>query len=435
MAAMSDRTEAVATPPKPSLKRPRTTSSTPDCTQAHCRTLDNLPLEILLEIVSRLDCRSLRSLFLTSRRCRDAVSSHLAQLRVLHIRDSDIEGVVKTSADLAVMLVQMKSLRALFLESWFDSKDVLEALVACSWSWPFLYRLVLELDEYPADLLERLCAGCESLTEVKLGEAANDQAVEAVLTGRPDLLVLDVCTDDPESRRNLVGDCFALLPTKLRSLAVECAHLRSSAVRELARCGELRSLKLDQVKELLPEDLATGLAGCVRLERLHLMFRYESVSDCLPPAGMPALRRLELLYCDLLDSDLQQLVLRLPNLQSVCLKYCDGSTQHGLAQLGKLPALSSLNLYQTEGVSDWALAHLSTTRLTELRLGDEIGLSLGAPSTASVTAEGLLRLSQTCRFLRRIMLTRDDMVIACAKCGPGTDEGRLLFWLRRNGLR
>ena len=189
---------------------------------------------------------------------------------------------------------------------------------------------------------------------------------------------------------------------------------------ELARCGELRSLELEWVAELEHEDLATGLAGCVRLERLVIKRRRDPVSHCLPPAGLPALRRLELFNCDLLDSDLQQLVLRLPNLQSVILEYCTHSTEHDVAQLGKLSDLTYLRL----------MAHLRTTRLTELWLDDDV------PSSAvSVTAQGLLMLTQRCPCLREIALLYDDKVMERTKCGPGTDNERLLEFFRRYGLR
>ena len=98
------------------------------------------------------------------------------------------------------------------------------------------------------------------------------------------------------------------------------------------------------------------------------------------------------------------MVLRLPNLQSICLKCCSDSTRHGLALLGKLAALTSLGLFNMEGVSDWALTQLSAMLQTELRLGDN-----GEAFAASVTAEGLLRLSQTCPSLRKITFVKNNV--------------------------
>ena len=64
--------------------------------------------------------------------------------------------------------------------------------MACLWSCPLLEMLNLDLDEYPDDILERFCTGSEKLARGHTGRLRQRSVVEVVLTGRADLLVLDV---------------------------------------------------------------------------------------------------------------------------------------------------------------------------------------------------------------------------------------------------
>ena len=140
-------------------------------------------------------------------------------------------------------------------------------------------------------------------------------------------------------------------------------------------------------------------ASCVRLERFYL-YDLSSVIPYLPPDGLPTLRHLRLINCALKDADLAWLLERQPGLETVCLVSCGkwrfggpGLTHSGLALFGRMAALRSLSLSYVPGVCDWALDHLNKAPLTELQLrGHYWGLG--------VTAEGLLRLTQSCPLLR-----------------------------------
>ena len=53
-------------------------------------SLDDLPVEILVEIASSLGCWSLLSLERVSERCRDVVALHLGQLKKVNIIEGDL---------------------------------------------------------------------------------------------------------------------------------------------------------------------------------------------------------------------------------------------------------------------------------------------------------------------------------------------------------
>ena len=390
-------------------------------------SLDRLPLELLIEVASWLDWRSLRSLERVSARCWDAVELHLGRLRVFRVTRAALGSTAPAGTELAALLSRLTALRHLYVQlvsGWMASAELLQALVDASPSWRRLERLELHWTTHglEPELLRQICANCARLTDVTLARGAGDAAVEAVLAARPGLRALRVTGSFPGRFR---GWLVLQLPAELLRLAFDCQGLRSAAVADLAHCGELRSLELLRAHAVRPEHLAAGLSGCPRLERLTLTGRDASVSDCLPPGGLPALRHLQLPDCHLTDADLRRLLDQLPHLESVSLSRCSGPTQHGLALLGRLPALSSLDLVGTDGVSDWTLASLCAAPLRELQLGDG-----GVAFSAAVSPEGLLALHQGCPTLRRLTLWADSELAEQVECGPGVDERRLLRWLR-----
>ena len=232
-------------------------------------SLDDLPLEILMEIASSLDCRSLLSLERVSERCRDAVALHLERVNVFNIKEEgnssdrslyllDAEWRELSRPQRVTLLSRLSGLRELCVfERRTPSDEVqwlLERLVAVSTGWSRLEKLTLYWwgSEPDPSLLGQLCSNCTRLSDVSL-QFPTQPAVEAVLA---------------------------------------------------ARHRELRRLEL--VGNDVPADrLAAGLSDCVRLETLHMKgIRGNIVTACLPLDGLPALRHLSLTDCDLTDSDL-----------------------------------------------------------------------------------------------------------------------------------
>ena len=328
-------------------------------------SLDDLPLEILMEIASSLDCWSLLSLERVSERCREAVALHLGRVNVFKVSeygddlDSVSEWTMLSRAHKVTHLSRLTGLRRVYVyvTRSGDGRWLLEALVTASTGWSRLEKLSLNwlCDQPDPILLGQLCSNCTRLTDVTLSNGVSDQVVEAVLT---------------------------------------------------ARHGQLRRLGLQWANTMHPDRLAASLAGCVRLESLTLR-DVRSVINCLPSDGLPALRHLSLTNCRLTDSDLAWLVERQPCIDSVALVYSGGNhlTQDGLAMLGRLPALRSVRLECISGVSDVVLDQLSRAPLTELQLGfDQMFLLHETLESVTLTAAGLLRLTRNCPALRWVTL-------------------------------
>ena len=311
-----------------------------EVTSAPAASLDRLPVELLMEVASWLDCRSMQCLEQVSDRCGAAVDLHLGRLRAFRVTEDDLGRPAPSEAELAALLSRLTALRQLHVDLLYDRLkwwEVEGAVVAASRRWPRLERLTMYsgFRTHTFTVLGAICDNCPLLTDVTLDNTyTDDDLAVPLLTKLPCLRAFRV------TRGNLKGSCLTQLPTKLRLLALGCRYLDSTNVKELARCRELRSLELHCTRNLKPAHLAAGLAGCVKLERFTLTDRDESVSECLPPAGLPALRHLDLTGCYLTDADLERLLQRQPGLTSVCLADCYGLTQHGLALLGRLPALA-----------------------------------------------------------------------------------------------
>ena len=331
-------------------------------------SLDDIPVEILMDVVSFLDYWSMLSLERVSKQCWDAVSLHLARVSVFDVSedgdnclitgpDSVRDMVLWSSVRKASLLPRLTGLRQLrvTVEPGRDGQWLLKALLAASPSWPRLEKLALYLRCKNIDpaLLGQLCSNCTRLTDVTL--KSSHQILEAVLT---------------------------------------------------ARRGQLRSLELLEMRYRFPDRVAAGLASCVQLERL-LLDNASPVLDFLPPDGLPTLRHFSLSNSSLTDAVLAWLLQRQPGLESLTLRSCDRVderhpftgilTPEGLELLGQLPALRSLIIegieYECDGISDVFLGQLSKAPLTELQLGayDRWG---------SITAAGLCRLSRHCPALR-----------------------------------
>ena len=321
--------------------------------------LDGLSVDILTKIASSLDYRSLFNLERVSEKCQHAVVLHFGRKSSFMLvsgsfQDNDSEWKRLRPEQKVTLLSRLTGLRELDL-TLFERRagqQLLNWMVTASTGWLQLEKLTLELyinGKLDPTLVGQLCSNCTRLTDVTLKYGAmTDAMVKAVLTARHG---------------------------ELRRLGLGCAKTKFKA-KSRAR-------------------LAAGLAGCARLESLGLC-HMDSVVDCLPPGGLPALRHLSLVEFTLTDAELAGVVERQPGLESVSLVQCYGNdlTQNGLAVLGQLPALSSFGLwinYTQHIVSDWVLDQLSKAPLTELTLS---GFGDGT------TAEGLLRLTRSCPALR-----------------------------------
>ena len=223
------------------------------------------------------------------------------------------------------------------------------------------------------------------------------------------------------------------LPVELRHLSVGCLKLPSEVVAQLSQYTGLRSLALRCWSEdIQPADVAACLANCVHLQRLVLSLKKFSAA-CLPPAGLTELRHLDLSLCSLTDADLDWLLARLPDIESLSLRWCRGLSQRGLASLGHLSALSFLSLAGTDGVCYKLLkAVLSALRLVELELGD-FSLPGNESSSSEVltidTARGLYGLLWRHNSLRTLVL-RDGLHEERISC----ERGQTLYWVLRDCL-
>lgn len=83
-----------------------------------------------------------------------------------------------------------------------------------------------------------------------------------------------------------------------------------------------------------------------------------------PGGARAALRTLNLTDTGVTDPGLESLVAAFPHLESLCLLYCAGITDHGARHLAGLKRLKKLNL-DSRDITDAALLHLSSLR--ELR--------------------------------------------------------------------
>ena len=165
------------------------------------------------------------------------------------------------------------------------------------------------------DSLKRLCISCPSLEEVKLPrrDDFSEACLRVLLQHLPALRTLKL-----KGRSSVTGRCFSLLPESLQQLSVvSCDGFRSESLRQVgARCPQLRELTIFGLKKLRAGELAAVLTGCPQLERLKACDLSVPLERCLPPAGLPALRHLDIGWGrGVTDTTLRQLPDRVPGLQ------------------------------------------------------------------------------------------------------------------------
>ncbi|KAF0312819.1 Techylectin-5B [Amphibalanus amphitrite] len=429
--------------------------------------LDGLPPELLQEVLSRLDYISMLQLEKVSARYRDAVALHLGRRRSFKLDWSEWKRVCpspecrpgllsritarlsrKSEAVTALtdLLSRMSGLRELDVNVDVRPErgcpqELRRALVDSSSHWSQLEKLQLRWmcsSEPDESLLRRLCANCPRLSDVTLRGDIGDASLKVLVSALPGLRALHV------SAGGDVGAFFSHLPTELNALTVSCRAFRKGTLAKLSRCVGLESLALDAWQiwyEVPMDDMEVVLTSLPRLERLSLQNQRGSLLACLPSSGLPTLRHLILTYPYVTDAELGRLVEQLPGLESLALRWGQGPTSRGLAQLGRLSSLRSLNLGGTDGITDDLLKQLSAAPLVELELPVlplKVGDSAPRRSTPTTyTLEGVLQLRRRCSSLRTLILCERSVArwglwsgVERIDCGPEVTEHDVIEAIR-----
>ncbi|XP_037069145.1 F-box/LRR-repeat protein 2-like [Pollicipes pollicipes] len=316
-----------------------------------------------------------------SRGWRQAVDDSLGRRHDLHLTGDD----VKHANDERVgrLIRRMPSLRRLTTYHYCSLPAPLSVDVVSRLSGHLERVDLFHFDAAPQPL-ERLCSRCPRLGDVTLPPGSAERCAEALLRRLPSLRRLDV------ARSDVRGECLSLLPESLEALSVAyCLHLQSACLRQLTRCPRLRRLDVSGVEGLQAADLAAVLAGCPQLERLTAWRLEPALELCLPPAGLPSLRHLDVTDSGgVTDSTLKRLPDLLPGLHSLSIYGCRGVTVVGLDSLPRLRQLRQLDLTRLSAVTDATLDRLHGPRLRMLNLTECVSCStdgvtrlvLGCPS-------------------------------------------------------
>ena len=406
--------------------------------------IDELPIEMLLHILSFLSLRNLFAVEHVSLHWRDAFNICLSRLRDFTmgwphaITDRCLELLLPRMSALRVIDIDVYDRETLYTQ--INRLDLHLVANHC----PLLSELNLNPFRVSESSLQRLCLRCPRLEVVTMNAQCSEPCLRVILQNQR-LRALTVRS--PEGRAWL-----ALVPDTLQRLSLTHWTSRMSGdLRHLARCRDLRELDLSFCNIMHSTQLKFVLGGCPRLERLRLTssvhFHGESlhldaaapaslreldISDaywvtadvlsaglaccprlecfsaarlaaplelCLPPAGLPALRRLNVRHTEpLTDDSLRRLPDLLPGLRSLTVSFCRQLTEQGLLSLRRLPELRELHLAGVPSVSDVTLYHLSAWPLTELELG------CAETFPKQVRPEAVLRFVLECRSLRRLTL-------------------------------
>ena len=408
------------------------------------KQIDDLPAEILLHILSFLSVRQLCAVKDVSRRWRDAFDVCLSR-----VYDFTMDWPHElTNQCLELLLPRMTALRVIDIdtvrESIYTKINKLDLHIVAD-HCPLLSELNLSAFEVSEPSLQRLCLRCPRLEVVTMNPLCSEECVRVIVVNQRRLRALTVRSPQsscrwlaalPDSLQRLTlqfwwdGD-----PGNLRHLA-QCRNLReldisfSYILRRshlklvLAGCLKLerlllagshcyrgdsllleaapvslRELDIADVPWVTSEDLAAGLAGCTRLERLSAAGLGPPLEECLPPAGLPALRHLNVRRAErLTDASLRRLPALLPGLRTLNINFCRLVTEEGLRCLRQLPQLSALHLVGVPCVTSGALDCLGWPPLAELELG------CAETFPKQVSAEAVLALVLRCATLRRLTL-------------------------------
>ena len=339
---------------------------------------DRLPAELLQVVLSQLPLRQLFGVQRVSRRWQDAVLDLLRRRQKLYV------GWIPDST-LLHLLRRMPALRVLRTLSCSDK--VLDIVAThCK----HLVKIHFGGGNFSEESMRKLCVACPSL-EIVVG-CLNEGSLRVLLRHLSALRELVVQSDF------VTGQCFSLLPGSLQRLSVsDRGNLRSDSLQHVgARCPQLRQLNVSGLPQVRSEDLAAALAGCSQLQRLMACELRQPMERCLPPAGLPALKQLNVSWAaGVTDNTLKRLPDLLPSLQTLSMRHCRSVSEKGLYHLRRCEQLLSLNLSHVPCVTDAVLDQLHGMQLKELILSDGYDI-------LRVSNEGLSRLVVACPSLTRL---------------------------------
>ena len=279
--------------------------------------IDELPPELLIEILSRLSWRQQLAVRRVSRRWRSLAEDSLARRQELYISSEDQDTGLNTER-LLNLLLSMPKLKRLFVgDRWSNSRELL------GWG------------------VKRLGTNCTLQLQMTSLDVCtlDDAGVETLLRRLPGLRSLHLSGISAE------GDCLSLLPAGLQSLSLHKAiRLTSASLRHVTRCRQLRRLEL-LVTEARNEELAAVVTACPQLERL-------AVAQCWKLTGgwlhelrhCPRLRDLDLSYTTMRSEELAAAVAACPQLERLAVARCYELTGDWLPELRGCPQLQELDI-------------------------------------------------------------------------------------------
>ena len=285
--------------------------------------IDNLPPELLMEILSHLSWRQQLDVRRVSRQWLEVVDACLAHRQELHIDIEDHDTGLNTER-LLNLLKSMPVLRRLYVsDRYCDDSE--------------------KLDISPASV-DQLCDSCPRLELVSLDCTMDEAAVETLLRRLPGLRSLHL------KRFKIEGDCLSLLPAELQSMSLHFFGLgtrKYGCLEHLSSCRQLRTLDLSG-NLIASEELAVVPSACPQLERL-------SVANCWAMTGgwlselrcCPQLRDLDLTCTWVLGEELSAVVASCPQLERLSVAGCSRLTWDWLRELRHCPRLRDLNLSTT----------------------------------------------------------------------------------------
>lgn len=360
--------------------------------------IDCLPNELLFHVFSYLTLRQQLKIQSVSRRWRQAVRALLASYVQLHLdkvarKQSRYDTIQITSQQLSYVLSMMPLLQSFSCGNSglvrVTDGDAVETIASLC---PDLVSV--DLSELSAtDCLRELCLSCPDLKAFVPPHSSSDNEVAEVLSLLPWLRQLTL------SGRHK-HDCLAVLPPTLERLRIYLDSKHPGAVQNLVRCPRLVDLTLICDGGLSSQNFRTTLRDLPRLERLRLEMVRFPIEECFPVAGMPQLRHLRLYSIGVSDTTLQRLPLLMPALLSLDITNSEAVSEEGLLHLSRLTQLRSLNLEGVNGVTDRVLTALCSERLCQLHLpsGDRITFTEQGIAETVLHCPGLLLLGLSRRY-------------------------------------
>ena len=423
--------------------------------------ISDLPPEILLHILSYLSPDQLYQVKDVCLKWQSAFKTCLSRVKILQSTWPD---KIYTNESLQMLLPHMPALRTINIANKEKARLDLELV---SRHCRQLAEIDLSSFRVTVDGLHRLCLFCPRLQVVTM-YSSDAACVEVVLSHQPQLRKLTLLQPriDRDSDRGLA--CLSCLPASLEWLHISdwhrysfelrsddvirllsrCERLRvlelenvsrlqatglrpvlnscrrlerrslrgspvwgQDSLRPLAACANLLELDLSELQRVQPAELAAGLAGCVRLERLTAAaLSSHPLEQCLPRDGLPTLRHLSVphsLAPAVTDDTLERLRVLAPGLQSLDVSFCRSLTEPGLRQLSRLLELRALLVAGVPAISDSLLSCMLPPRLVSLELGR-------SDTFAELVSMGAVtRLVLLCSELRRLTLFDNLTRVRC----------------------